>query len=242
MSDGRPQPTIDELLDEYVNAWHAGEAPSTAAFVARAPEADREEFTQILATFLELAPTVDPTPARVRELGADPLVQRLAGLEGARWEALESAGAGAGEAAAAPSAAGEPGTTWGERLRALREAAGLSVGDLAERFAERFGLSDADAAAAPAALGSLESGGLASAGVAARAARALEELLAAPRGMLVAGAAPAVGGPLLRGVLPESPDEQARFAELLREVDDALAVERSADAGQGETLSDLLGA
>lgn len=52
--------TIDELLDEYVAAWHAGRAPRAAEFTRRAEPPDRDELAVLLAAFLELAPTVIP--------------------------------------------------------------------------------------------------------------------------------------------------------------------------------------
>lgn len=228
MTDGRPHPSVDELLDAYIAAWHAGEAPSLAASVARAAEPDRDELTELIGAFLQIAPTVDASTSRGLELVEDPLVHKLAALEGEWWDRKESLGA-------AP---------WGERLRALRERAGLSVAGLGERFAARFGLAADDAAAAPAALERLEDGALAAGGVAARAARALEELLGAPSGVLVAGAAPALGGALLRGDLPADADERERLAGLLRQVDDALPPAGASDAGAAgaETLRGLLGA
>lgn len=266
MTAGRPHPTLDELLDAFVTAWHAGEAPNVDAFAARAGADDRDELVQLIGAFLQLAPTVEPTPARSGELAADPLVERIAAIEGEAWAggrygveaaAASGAAAAAGSADASFAAAGEPGAEtadagstadaapvapWGQRLRSLREAAGLSVGDLAGRFADRFGLRPDDAEAAPQALTALEAGKLPSEGVAARAARALEELLAAPKGALAAGAAPAFGGPILRGSMPEDPDERSKFADLLREVDEALAIESAAaDEDEPETLSELLG-
>ncbi|MBJ7471607.1 MAG: hypothetical protein JHD16_09915 [Solirubrobacteraceae bacterium] len=241
MTDGHPHPSVDDLLDAFIAAWHGGQAPRLDAFVDRAAEADREELTQLIAAFLQLAPTVEPTAERGIELVQDPLVHRLAGLEDAWWDA-QAAGEEeraedvlvAGEALAAVEA------PWGERLRQLRESAGLDLAALAARFADRFGLSAGEAGKAPQALGRLEDGTLAPTGVAARAARVLEELLAAPAGALTAGAAPALGGALLRGALPEDADERERFADLLREVDDALPAADGQPAG--ETLHGLLGA
>lgn len=232
MTDGQSPPGVDELLDQFIAAWHAGDAPSTADYVARAAATEQDELAEMLGAFLEIAPTVEPNEARAAELRSDPLVQRLTLLEDAWWDARAAEET---DPVAAASA-------WGDRLRGLREAAGLSIAALAERFAEAFGVGGEDATRAPAVFSRLESGEVASTGVAARAARKLEELLSAPRGALAAGAAPALGGPLLRGALPEDADERERFAELLREVDDSLAVERGAADGTGETLEGLLGA
>ncbi|MDQ8045349.1 MAG: hypothetical protein AAGC46_11380, partial [Solirubrobacteraceae bacterium] len=203
MTDGRPQPAIDDLLDAFIAAWHAGDAPDAAAFVDRAEPADRDELEQLIAAFLELAPTVGPTEPRAAELAGDPLVARLSSLEDDWWDARDGV--------AKP---------WGATLRGLREKAGLSIASVAASFAAQFGLGAEDAAAAPDAFEALERGTSPAAGVAARAARALEQLLDAPRGVLVAGVAPALADPRLRGALPETAEDRDRFTALLREVDD----------------------
>lgn len=223
MADGRPHPSVDDLFDAFIVAWHAGQAPSLDACVAQAAPSEQEELTQLIGSFLQLAPTVEVTPERAAELVDDPLVERLAALEGDWWDRREAL-------AAAP---------WGERLRTLRETAGVSLAALGGRFAERFGLAGDDATRAPDVLGELEAGALPGDGVAARAARALEELLGAAAGTLTSGAAPAVGGALLRGTLPDDAAGREQLADLLREVDDALP---PVDGGvAGESLRDLLG-
>ncbi len=231
---GRPEhESVDALLDAFIAAWHAGQAPDAAGYVARAAADDRDELEQLLGAFLQLAPTTSPTPERSAELAADPLLQRLASLEGEL--ALADA------VAADDPLAGTEEAPFGARLRALREAAGLTPHGLARGFAERFGLAGADAERAPQALAALETGELPADGVAARAARALEELLRAPRGALAGGPSPAFGGPLLRAALPDGEQERAQFTDLLRDVDDALG--EHAPAGEpAESLQSLLGA
>lgn len=253
MTDGHPHPAIDTLLDEFVAAWHAGDAPSSETFVVRAAAADRDELEALIAAFLELAPTVGPSAERTGELAADPLVARLTALEDDWWDARAGASAArvvgdtaaegrdASEAApAARTADGAAPEPWGATLRALRERAGLSLAALGAAFAERFGLDAADTDHAPRVFDALERGSRPASRVAARAARALEQLLDAPRGALVAGVAPALADPLLRGALPEAGTERERFTDLLREVDDALAVGETAPPA-GETLRGLLG-
>lgn len=215
MSDQHPHRSTDELLDAFIAAWHAGEAPSADAYLAQAADA-RDELAELLGAFLQLAPSVDATPARAAELAADPLLVRIIAFEADFWDGRE----------------GTVEAPWGARLCALREAAGVSVAVLGERFAELFRLPATDSARAPQTLAALEAGELPSTGVAARAARALEELLSAPRGVLAAGAMPAFGAPLLRAVMPEDADQREQFTELLREVSDAIEFSEAAvDAG-----------
>lgn len=78
--------TIDEALDEYIGAWHAGTAPSTSLYLALVGPDAVEELGALIAAFLEVAPTVAPHPQRALELKADPLVQRLAVLEDRWWQ------------------------------------------------------------------------------------------------------------------------------------------------------------
>ncbi len=243
----QPGEPIDLLLDAFVRAWHAGEAPDPRAFVARAREAERDELEQLLAAFAEIAPTVEPSPQRAAQLAADPRIARLSAIEADWWRAQgRDAEAREIEALAAALAAGEADDTgtqeapFGARLKALRETAGVTLAGLGAEFAARFGLSAGDSARAPVVLGALESGELGPAGVAARAARALEELLAAPRGTLTPGPSPALGNVLLRAALPEDADQSEQFGELLRDVDDALR--SGAPANQpSDTLQSLLG-
>lgn len=223
MTSGTPDPTVDDRLDAFIAAWHAGQVPSAAAHLAAAPEEQREELGALIAAFVELAPTVAPTEEAAEARAGDPLVARLTAIEGDWWEARDPF-------AAAP---------WGARLRRLREAAQLTPQQVAAHLATRFTLSGDDAGRAPAVIEALEAGTLPSSGVAARAARALEQLFDAPAGVLLRGAAPPLGSPVLRGELPGSADDRARLAELLRTVDDALGGTESARGA--ERLHDLLG-
>lgn len=229
MTPGAPDPHVDELLDAFIAAWHAGDAPSAAEFVAQVAPDSREELGALIAGFLELAPTIPVNPAAEERLADDPLVAKLAALES---PAQEVAGA-----ASAPRAADGSAVAWGARLAGLRAAAGLSLTQLAAAFAERFGLGADDRGRAPTVFGELEAGALPADGVSARAARALEEILGAARGALAAGGDDDSPGAALLRAPSTAPDG---LADLLRHVDDALPP--ADDAGAAESLHDLLGA
>ncbi|MEH3052458.1 MAG: hypothetical protein PGN13_00425 [Patulibacter minatonensis] len=88
--DGAPWPVVgaagraeaELLLDAYVAAWQSGAAPNLAAWAGRVAPADREAVAQLLAAFLQIAPTITPTGERARELSTDPLVDELLALPG----------------------------------------------------------------------------------------------------------------------------------------------------------------
>ncbi len=214
MTPGAPDPHVDELLDRFIAAWHAGDAPSAAEYVAQVAPESREELGALIAGFLELAPTIPVNAAAEARLADDPLVAKLT--------ALEPTGAAA---------------AWGARLAGLRAAAGLSLTQLSAAFSERFALGADDRGRAPTVFGELEAGALPADGVSARAARALEEILGAARGALAAGGD---GGPLGAALLRAPTVEPDGLADLLRNVDDALPPADD-DAGS-ESLHDLLGA
>lgn len=81
---------IDAHLDAFIAAWHAGRAPSVAAALEAAADADREPLAILLAAFLELAPTVPraagetdaAAPAGALDAeSADPLLEQIAEFE-----------------------------------------------------------------------------------------------------------------------------------------------------------------
>ena len=48
---------LDQVLGVFIDAWNAGRRPDVDAFLARVPEAERDELAARIATWLELAPT-----------------------------------------------------------------------------------------------------------------------------------------------------------------------------------------
>lgn len=175
---------IDELYEEYVRDWHAGRVPDSDSFVARAPEPDRAELGRLIETFLLVAPSVEPAPEQVEALQSSPAFLRALAI-----------------ADAAPP-------TWGARLRAARENAGLTLRALGARFAASFELAGRDERAA-AMLGDLESGALAASDVTTRAADRLAELLGVGSGALRPPPRPA---PLFRA----EDSAAARLGDLLQ--------------------------
>lgn len=74
--------TVQDALAEFQQAWHAGMAPSTELYLSLVDPADRDATECAIGNWLGFeAPSVEPHPARRAELLADPLIQRLAGLE-----------------------------------------------------------------------------------------------------------------------------------------------------------------
>lgn len=111
---------IDHILGEFIDAWHAGQRPDIAAFVARAEgKRAREELTARLATWLEIAPTPAYDAGARAQIAQEPALRA----------ALQAAAL-----AEAPLPA---------RLVALRERAGLAVRDVAQRLVAVFDLDDA---------------------------------------------------------------------------------------------------
>jgi hypothetical protein len=83
--------TLDTLLNEFTEAWNAGERPRVDDYVARAPAAERDELAGLIGAFLELAPTPEYTKEQLREIQRDPLVQQVGNLLDSRsglWPTL----------------------------------------------------------------------------------------------------------------------------------------------------------
>src|SRR5438552_2470829 len=57
---------VDRLLNEFVEAWNAGDRPEVDEFVDRAPEAERNELAGLIGAFLEIAPTPPYSPDQLR--------------------------------------------------------------------------------------------------------------------------------------------------------------------------------
>jgi transcriptional regulator with XRE-family HTH domain len=142
----------DHLYAEFVRAWRDGQAPEADAYLDRAAPADQNALAERIETFVMVAPSVELVPERVAEIEALPAFLRAAAIP-------EDASA-----------------QWRARLRAARDAAGLSLAELGSAFASAFGLGGREARATSM-LQQLESGDLPASGVSERAAARLAELL-----------------------------------------------------------------
>lgn len=208
---------IDDLYDEYVRAWHDGRAPDAETYLQRVPAGDeREGLADMIGTFVLVAPSVTPTPERAAELAQDPAFLLALALVDEP----------------APDA-------WGARLRAAREAAGISMTELGRRFAESFGLGGREERAAEL-LADLERDLLPASGVTERAARRLGELLGQAADAL-APPRPTAGGALFRA----DPGTTSDLGWLLAEFSAAEAAGAQAagappegDAAQGDAADD----
>lgn len=160
---------VDRLLGQFADDWKAGRRPDVDALLARAPARDRAELAELVVAWLEVAPTPRYDEATRTQLAHDPL------LEAAR-------------AARSPMP---------ERLPLLRRRAGLELGDLAERLAAVFGLSDVPRAARY--LARVESGELDSARLSRRLIDGLAAILRVdPVALGTRRPALAAGQPLFR--------------------------------------------
>lgn len=105
--------TIDTLLNEFIDAWNAGQRPTVDTYLAQATPDDREELREALSTWLTIAPTPNYDEATLSDIRANPaLVAALA----------------------------EP---VGPRVATLRAKSGLALTELAAKISSTFGLSDA---------------------------------------------------------------------------------------------------
>ena len=174
-------PSSDEVLSEFMDAWNAGRRPRVLAYLGRVPDgAARDELAEQIAAWLEVAPAPELDPVARARIRAEPAVER----------ALEAAGSEAG--------------LWPVLIPRLRIRAGLSIGEVAARIVERFGLGAGDEERAAAYFERLERGELEPTRVSRRLLDALGDLLGASgRTLAEAGAvgAPrvaAAGGALFR--------------------------------------------
>jgi transcriptional regulator with XRE-family HTH domain len=106
---------VAHILGEFIAAWNAGQRPRMAAYLERVPPAERDDLADQIETFLMVAPEPEYSVEDWAEMTADPMVARVA------------------EAAFAPAEA-EP---WPSLLPRLRERAGVSWGQVAERLGFR---------------------------------------------------------------------------------------------------------
>lgn len=154
--------SAERLLNDFIEAWESGRRPDLDEYLARAPDAEREDLRSALEAWLTLAPAPRYDPRALGELREDPRVAR--------------ARAALGEVLAAPP------------LAELRERAGLDVPGLARAVLERAGLGDraADRERAARYLGDLERGELRRGRIGQRLGAVLEELLGARPGPALA--------------------------------------------------------
>lgn len=109
---------VAHILGEFIAAWRAGERPRAAAYLERVPESQRDELAEQIETYMLMAPEPEYSDETWEEMVSDPRVA---------------------EAAEAAFAEPEP---WTSLLPRLRERAGLSI----RQVAERLGVSDRERA------------------------------------------------------------------------------------------------
>jgi len=182
----------DLLLSEFIDAWNAGRRPSVREYLRRVPDGPaRARLADDIQAWLELAPTPQLDAEARDAIRAEPVVQRvLAAVEG------------------------EAGS-WPGLLPDLRERSRLSLGQLAGRLVERFGLAPADRSRTAAYLERMERGELDPTRVSRRLLDALAEVFGvspatlADAGAFGRGLRPAsAGGTLFR--TDRDADEQIR--------------------------------
>lgn len=187
------------LLDEFIEAWKAGRRLDVDAYLARAPKAERDELAEQIGMWLEIAPTPDYDAATRAQIAQEPALV----------------------AALRPPLP--------ERLRRLRESAGLDVRELAQRVVAAFGLSDADRAADY--LGRLEAHDLDEKRLSNRLLGALETILGADLLPRLAPPAPAASPARKAFFRANAPTE-----EVMSEID---TLSRAAFTGAPQPLDEL---
>lgn len=83
--------SLDEILSDFIDAWSAGERPGLDEYLGRVPEAEREEFAGLVRAFMVDAPVPAYSAETLREIRAEPAVQRTIELVEARsglWSEL----------------------------------------------------------------------------------------------------------------------------------------------------------
>jgi transcriptional regulator with XRE-family HTH domain len=144
---------VERVLGEFADAWTAGRRPDVDDYLARVPETERDELADRIGTWLEFAPTPAYDAPALAAIAREPVLR---------------AALAAAEAERAPIAA---------RLLALRERAGLAIGDVAKRLVALFGLEDEERAARH--LANLERGALGPDRLSNRLLDALQAILGA---------------------------------------------------------------
>ena len=72
--------TPDELLDEFIARWNAGERPRADEFLERAPAADRDALAGLLNAFLDQAPAPPFGAETLAVIQREPAVSELGAL------------------------------------------------------------------------------------------------------------------------------------------------------------------
>jgi hypothetical protein len=162
--------TMEQVLSDFIDAWNAGRRPSVREYLKRVPDGPaRDDLADQISTWLEVAPTPEYSDAIRAEIRADPVVQHVLG------------------------AVGDDAGLWPEVLPALRARAGLSIGAVAARLVDRFGLGGGSQERTADYLERMERGELEPTRVSHRLLDALGELLGAS-GRTLADAATFAGG------------------------------------------------
>jgi hypothetical protein len=152
---------VDKLLSDFIDAWNAGRRPRLREYLARAPEGPaRDELADLIGFWLETAPAPALDESARAEIRAEPAVARVLG--------------------AADTDAG----LWPRLIPSLRAKAGLTIGELAGRIVEHFGLERGNQERAADYLQRMERGELEPARVSRRLLDALGDLLGASGGTL----------------------------------------------------------
>lgn len=109
-------PSPEQVLNEFIDAWTAGDRPSVGDYVERVPPADRSALAAEIGAWLSVAPAPSYPESARAAIRAEPVVRRV----------LAATEVEAGLLAA--------------ELPRLRARCGLSVRDLATRVAAVVGL------------------------------------------------------------------------------------------------------
>src|SRR5690348_8038114 len=72
--------SLDELLNDFTEAWNAGERPRVDDYVARASPGEQDELAGLIRAFLEIAPKPRYTKEQLKEIESDPIVQQIGAL------------------------------------------------------------------------------------------------------------------------------------------------------------------
>jgi hypothetical protein len=113
--------SVEQVLARFVEDWKAGRRPQVEAYLDQVDDARRDELSELIATWMEVAPTPELDAAAVADIHEQPGVRAVI-------EAL-----------------GGPAGLWPTMLPSLRERAGLTVRELAARVVGAVGLgSDAE--------------------------------------------------------------------------------------------------